>query len=413
MEYDVIVVGGGASGLFLAAHTAAGGKRTLVLEKRERPARKLLITGKGRCNLCNDCDRDAFLQNCIRGGRFLYSAIAAFTPQDTMAYFEGLGVPLVTERGQRVFPASQRAMDVVDALVRAVKDAGAQIRCATVAEVLCEEGRVRGVRTAAGERYYADNIVIATGGMSYPATGSSGDGYRFARALGHTVAPPAPALAPLDTKEPWVRELAGLSLRNVTLSLWDQKKPKKPVFQELGELLFTHTGLSGPLVLTACSLLDPARASDFSVAIDLKPGLDRAALDRRLLRDFEERQNRDFCNALDALLPRSLIPVIVRLSGIPPETKVHSLTRTQREALIGLVKGLTLHIKAPGPLEEAIITRGGVKLSEIAPSTMRSKLAEGLYFTGEVIDADALTGGFNLQIAFSTAYLAAQDILGA
>lgn len=411
MEYDALIVGGGAAGLFCALHAARGGKRVLVLERRERPARKLLITGKGRCNLTNLCDRETFLKNVVRGSRFLYSALSAFPPEDTMACFEGLGVALKVERGQRVFPCSDKAMDVVDALISAVRGAGCRIAVGRAESLIISGGGVLGVQCADGTAYRANAVVVATGGMSYPKTGSTGDGYRLAGQAGHTVSQPAPGLISIDTQESFVRTLAGLSLRNTGLALYDRrKKNRRPVFSDLGEMLFTHAGVSGPMALSASSFIDPQRMDDYELKLDLKPGLTPEMLDKRLLSDFSEARNRDYKNALPHLLPHALTQVLMDLSKIPPGQKVHSITREQRAALGALLKGLALHPSALGPIEEAIITRGGVALKEIDPGTMRSKCTGGLYFIGEVLDADALTGGYNLQIAFSTAVAAARSI---
>ena len=410
--WDVLIVGGGAAGLFCAAQLGqlAPRLRVAVLERRERPARKLLITGKGRCNLCNRCGPEEQLQNIPRGARFLYSAAHTFTAEDTMQFFEERGVPLKVERGNRVFPVSDKARDIVDALAGAAKEAGAQILHGAAASLIIGDGRACGVRTEGGKELSARAVVIATGGASYPATGSTGDGCRLAAGAGHRVEPLRPALAELITKETFVHEMAGLSLRNVALSLVDGKKPKKPVFRELGELLFTHRGISGPLALTASSLLDAARPEDYTVLIDLKPALDMPVLERRVLRDFSEQLNRDFGNALGGLLPHTLIPAVIRCAGIDPHKKVHSITREERAALCRVLKGFSLQIRALGPLEEAIVTRGGVCTAEIDPRTMCSKKVQGLYFIGETLDVDGLTGGFNLQIAFSTAYLAAKTL---
>lgn len=411
MEYDVIVVGGGASGLFCAAHTAAAGLKTLVLEKRERPARKLMITGKGRCNLTNDCPPDVFLQNVVRGGRFLYAAANRWQAADTMGYFEALGVPLKTERGSRVYPVSDSAGDVVDALLNACKRHTVVLRCATAKSLLVAHGRTAGVLDEKGERHFAKRVVLATGGLSYPATGSTGDGYRMAKTVGHTIIPTAPALVSLITREKEGKDAAGLSLRNVTLSLFDKKKPKKPVFCLQGELLFTHTGLSGPLVLSASSFLDASRPADFFLSIDCKPALSPEVLDKRILRDFSLYKNRDFCNALGDLLPRALIDMVVARSGVAPSEKVNAVTRQQRAALCGVIKALRFDVADLGGYDEAVVTRGGVALGEINPSSMQSKILPGLFLVGEMIDADALTGGYNLQLAFSTAYLAAQTMI--
>lgn len=405
--YDALIVGGGAAGLFCAAHLS--GLRVAVLEKRERPARKLLMTGKGRCNLTNDCTRDEFLASVVRGSRFLYSAFSALPPQDVMRFFEEHGVPLKVERGRRVFPVSDSARDIVDALVHAARATGADLLTGEAASLLLEDGAVHGVRLRDGRELRAKATVIATGGMSFPATGSSGDGYRLAGEAGHTIIPPYPALTGLVTA-PAYPQAAGLSLRNVNLTLFDRQKKR---WSETGEVLFTHTGLSGPLALTVSSLIDAARPGDYRIEIDLKPGLDRQALDRRVLRDFAEAPNRDFGKSLGALLPRSLCPIVVDLCGVPPQRKVHEITREQRGALCAVIKALPFTVRELGSFEEAVITRGGVCVKEVEPGTMRSKRAPGLFFAGEVLDVDALTGGYNLQIAFSTAYLAALAIRAA
>ena len=397
---DLVVIGGGAAGLFAAGFAAKGGASVTVLERGTRPARKLLITGKGRCNVTNNCSPEDFLRNVRTNPRFLYGAASAFSPADAMAFFESLGVPLKTERGGRVFPVSDRAADVADALVRFAKASGARLEAsARVTDILAEGGGVRGVRLEDGRELSADAVLVATGGCSYPATGSTGDGWRLAKALGHTVVPARASLVPVRAKEPWCAELMGLSLKNVTLTLRDARG--KAVFSELGEMLFTHFGVSGPLVLSASSYLtgDPG---GFRMEIDLKPALDEGQLDRRLLADFAKYANHDFCNALNDLLPQKLIPVLVAWSEIPPHQKVHDLTREQRRGLVQLLKHLPIAIAGPCPVTDAIVTSGGIKVSEIDPKTMESKLVKGLYFAGELIDVDAYTGGFNLQIAWAT-----------
>lgn len=405
---DLVVIGGGAAGLFAAGFAAKGGASVTVLERGARPARKLLITGKGRCNVTNNCSPEDFLRNVRTNPRFLYGAASAFSPADAMAFFESLGVPLKTERGGRVFPVSDRAADVADALVRFAKASGARLEAsARVTDILAEDGGVRGVRLEDGRELSADAALVATGGCSYPATGSTGDGWRLAKALGHTVVPARASLVPVRAKEPWCAELMGLSLKNVTLTLRDARG--KAVFSELGEMLFTHFGVSGPLVLSASSYLtgDPG---GFRMEIDLKPGLDDRQLDARLLRDFSAAKNRDFANALDQLLPKKLIPVAVRLSGIPPDRKVNAVTREERRAFAALLKALPVTPAGLLPVEAGVVTAGGVAVREIDPRTMESKLVKGLYFAGEVIDVDALTGGYNLQIAWSTALLAAKGV---
>lgn len=408
-SYDVIVIGGGAAGLLCGGFAAKRGLNVLILEKNERLAHKLRITGKGRCNITNNCDDNDFIKAVKTNGRFLYSAIAAFSTKDTMDFFEGLGVPLKTERGNRVFPVSDQAIDVVNALIGFAKKQGAIIRQTGCKEILWQDDKITGVLDAEGNHYDTRSVVLATGGMSYPLTGSTGDGYKMAKKLGHTITEIKPSLIPIVTKESWCAEVMGLSLKNVTFKVTDTTKKNKVVYEELGEMLFTHFGVSGPLVLSASSHMsgDPGK---YGLAIDLKPGLTYKQLDARLLRDFEENLNKDFVNSLGALLPRKLIPIMVKLSGIPEDSKINQITKEQRTAFGELVKGLPLTPKAFRPIEEAIITSGGVAVKEISPQTMESKLVQGLFFAGELIDVDAYTGGYNLQIAFSTAYLAAQSL---
>lgn len=401
-----MIIGGGAAGMLCAGFATRRGLDVTVLDRNARPARKVLITGKGRCNVTNDCSPDDFIRQVRSNPRFLYSAINAFSPADAMALFERLGVPLKTERGNRVFPISDKAMDIVDALIRFAQDAHMRQKERAVA-VLTENGIVTGVKLESGETLAADRVLIATGGVTYPLTGSSGDGYRLAKQLGHTIIPPRASLTAIVTTEPWCAELMGLSLRNVTLSLRDANG--KTVYSELGEMLFTHFGVSGPLVLSASSYMAGA-VNSYRLAIDLKPALSVQQLDARILRDFEEQKNKDFTNALGGLLPRGMIPVMVRLSGIAAETKVHSITKEQRAALVALFKGFPLTPKKLAPIDEAIVTAGGVSIKEINPKTMESKLVNGLFFAGEVLDVDAVTGGYNLQIAYSTAYLAAENL---
>ena len=406
-QFDRIIIGGGAAGMFAAGFAGQRGERVLVLEKRERPARKILVTGKGRCNLTNNCTPQQFIAAVRRNPRFLMSAAYAFPPQQTMAVFEGLGVPLKTERGGRVFPVSDRAMDIADALCEFARRGGVQVVQAAVTGLILENGAVSGARTADGREYRAPLTVLATGGKSYPATGSDGSGYRLAAEAGHTILPPRPSLVPIicENTDKQFQALMGLSLRNVTLTLIE-KKSGKTVYSELGEMLFTHFGISGPLALTASSYME--RPADYRITIDCKPGLAPEQLDARLLRDFSAAPNRAFGNALEALLPRSLIPVVVAKSGIPTDRRVNQLTREERQRLGALLKAFPLTPQALRPIEEAVVTAGGVSVREIDPRTMRSRLAEGLAFAGEVIDVDAVTGGYNLQIAWSTGYLAGQ-----
>ena len=404
METDHLCIGGGPAGIFAALTAAEKGGRCVILEHNKQLGRKLRITGKGRCNLTNNCDRDTLLANIPANGKFLYSALSRCTPQDVMAYFEGLGVPLKTERGNRVFPVSDRAEDIVQALQKAVRMAGIPVIHGDAAQLLLENGRCIGVRTADGREFRAGTTLLATGGLSYPKTGSDGSGYSLAEAAGHTIVPPMPSLIPLVTKEAWCRDAMGLSLRNVTLRLY---RGEKCVFEELGEMLFTHFGVSGPLVLSASALMRKGSPEDYRLEIDLKPGLTPEQLDKRIQRDLTENQNRDMGNILRALLPAKLILPILQLSHIAPDTKANALTKTQRLALRDCIKAVSLHVKAFRPIEEAIITRGGVSVKEVDAKTMASKRCEGLYFAGEILDLDGYTGGFNLQIAWSTAWAAA------
>ena len=407
----IVIVGGGAAGL-LAAYSAAlkYGKSAAitVIEKNERPARKLMITGKGRCNVTNNCGVDTLIANVPKNGKFLFSAFSGFDSGDTMRLFESLGVPLKTERGNRVFPVSDKALDIVDALVGAVKKSGVKLVRGVAVKIIASDGAVIGVKTEDGDIYPADSVILATGGMSYPLTGSTGDGYKMARELSHTVTELKPSLVPLTVHEGFCSRLAGLTLKNVTLSVFEEGK-KKPVFSELGEMLFTHFGISGPLTLSASAHMRKMGKAAYTVYIDLKPALSEDQLDSRILRDFEGEKNKDFANSLDKLLPKSIIPVIIALSGIEPTLKVNQITREMRAALCKVIKALPLHITGFRPIEEAIITGGGISVKEINPSTMESKLVKGLYFAGEIIDADAYTGGFNLQIAFSTGCAAGKN----
>lgn len=405
-QYDVIVVGAGAAGLMCAGTAAQRGRRVLVLEKNKKPARKVMITGKGRCNVTNFCDTQDFLQAVRRNPRFLYSAMGSFSCYEAYGFFEELGVPLKVERGNRVFPESDHAADVVDALVKWVKESGAVIREGEVTELLLEDGRVIGA-ACGREKFYAQSVAVCTGGKSYPVTGSSGDGYGFARAAGHTVTRLSPSLIPIVIKEKYCADMMGLSLKNIVLTV---KEKEKVIFSSLGEMLFTHFGVSGPLVLSASSHMELNRINQYQITLDLKPALDEAKLDARLLRDFDANKNKDFINSLGALLPRKMIPVVVKLSGIAPSTKIHEITREQRAALVALLKSFPLTPVGFRPIEEAIITSGGVEVGQIHPGTMESKLVKGLFFAGEVLDVDAYTGGYNLQVAWSTGHLAGEHV---
>lgn len=402
---NVVIIGGGAAGLMAAVTSADNGNNVTLIEKNARVGRKLMITGKGRCNVCNNCDIDTLINNIPKNAKFLYSAFSMFSPQQLMEFFESRKVPLKTERGNRVFPVSDKAVDIVDALYNAVIKSRAKIINTTAEKLITKENKVIGVKLQNGDILPADSVILATGGMSYPLTGSTGGGYKMAKELGHTVTELKPSLVPLTIHEGFCTRLSGLSLKNVTLSVFEDGK-KKPLFSELGEMLFTHFGISGPLVLSASSHIRYIGKKRYIAFIDLKPALTKEQLDNRILRDFSEEQNKDFANSLDKLLPKSLIPVIVKLSGIPANLKVNQITKEQRVKLCDTIKALPLHITGFRPIEEAIITSGGISVKEITPQTMESKLVGGLYFAGEIIDVDAYTGGFNLQIAFSTGFTA-------
>ena len=405
-----IVIGAGPAGLMAAGVAAGRGCEVVLLERNERPARKLMITGKGRCNITNNCEEIEELIAAVPvNGRFLYSAFSSFMPRDTIAFFESRGVPLKTERGNRVFPVSDKAVDVVDALHGFAVKSGAVIVQGRAKELIVENKAVKGVVTESGEKIDADSVLIATGGISYPATGSTGDGYELARQAGHTIAEPTPSLVPLNAHEGFCSALQGLSLRNIAVKVTDTED-NKLIFSDFGEMLFTHFGVSGPLILSASSHMRAMKSGKYVIAIDLKPALNMEQLDARVLRDFSENTNRNFINALNLLLPKKLVPVIVKLSGIEPGLKTNQITKEQRRRLVSLLKELKVTVTGFRPIDEAIITSGGVKTGEINPKTMESKLVRGLYFAGEVIDIDAYTGGFNLQIAFATGNLAGNMI---
>lgn len=406
MRFDSIVIGGGAAGMMAAVTAARLGKKVAVFEKNDRPGRKLRITGKGRCNVTNFCDTDELMNNIPVNNRFLYSSFSNFSPQDVMDFFENAGVPLKVERGNRVFPVSDKAEDIVAALAGEMKKAGVKVIREEVTGILTDDGVCCGVKTARGD-YNSLTVLVATGGASYPLTGSTGDGYRFAREAGHTVTEIVPSLVPLEITEDFCSELNGLALRNITLTLLDNGKK---VFSELGEMSFTYYGVTGPLVLTASSRIRKMERGRYSLSLDLKPGLTEEKLDRRLQRDFTEMSSSEFRAVLVKLLPSKLIPVIIRRSGISPDMKAGQISKAHRLELVKLLKDFRLHIYSFRPVEEAIVTSGGVSVKEINPKTMESKLVSGLYFAGEVIDADGYTGGFNLQIAFSTGYTAGINI---
>jgi len=403
LNSDIIVVGGGAAGMFAAAACAERGRRVLLVEKNGRLGKKLYITGKGRCNVTNNCTAEEVLRNVPRNGRFLFSAVCGYPPAAMMEQLEKLGCELKTERGNRVFPVSDRSASVIDALHSWMKQGKVRTEQAAVTELLTENGEIIGVRTEKGD-FFARKVILCTGGCSYPLTGSDGSGYGLASALGHTVIEPVGSLVPLVEDGGFCARMQGLSLRNVRVRLLNQKN--KVAYEDFGELLFTHFGLSGPTVLSASA--HRKKGDTYRLEIDLKPALDEQKLDARILRDFEENQNRDLENTLGALLPRSMIPVVLEMAEVDGRTKCNSVTKPQRRALLETMKHFTVKIYGPRPVEEAIVTSGGIKVSEIDPKTMESKLISGLYFAGEIIDVDAYTGGFNLQIAWSTANAAAK-----
>ena len=407
---DVLVIGGGAAGMMGALFAAREGAKVTLLEKNEKLGKKIYITGKGRCNLTNTADEEQFLKNVVRNPRFLYAALSALSNRDVMALFEKLGVPLKEERGGRVFPVSDHASDVTRALERELSRLGVTVRLnACVSRLLCEDGRAAGAELTAGEVIQARSVLVATGGLSYPSTGSTGDGWRFAQEMGLATRPGLPALVPIETEETWPYALSGLSLKNVALRA--RGKGKRPLFDEMGEMLFTHFGISGPLALSLSSVL-PEEPVGARLEIDLKPALSPDMLDRRLLRDFQENPNKRLLSILEGLEPRSLAEALASLlaaEGLSPGTPVHSITQAQRKAIASLVKAVPLTVKGLRGFQEAIITRGGVSVKELSPSTLAAKGVEGLYFAGETVDLDALTGGYNLQVAFSTGALAGQS----
>lgn len=402
IKHKIAVIGGGAAGLMAAGMAARAGAQVELFEKNEKVGRKLYITGKGRCNVCNDCDLQTVLANVPCNPRFLYSALDTFGPFQVKAFFEAQGVPLKTERGGRVFPVSDKAADIIDALYRFARHEGVAFIHQAVSEIAVRDEQITGIRT--GEGFFAaDRVIVATGGASYPATGSTGDGYRFAKSLGHTVVPARPSLVPLVEAGGLGRQMMGLSLKNVTVTVFEDHKK---IYQDFGEMLFTHFGVSGPLILSASAHMRHFGSKQYDISIDLKPALNEKTLDRRLLSDFEKHKNNDFINALGELLPRKMIPVIIQCAGIDPRCKVHSVTKEQRRKLLSLLKAFPIEIAGARPLSEAIVTTGGVSVREISPKTMESKKTGNLYFAGEVLDVDGYTGGFNLQIAWSTGYLA-------
>lgn len=407
---NVVIVGGGAAGMMAAISAAGAGHRVTIYEKNEKLGKKIFITGKGRCNITNACDTEELFQNVIHNPKFLYSSFYAFTNFDMMDFMEQNGCPIKTERGNRVFPVSDHSSDVIRALSMKLRDLGVEV-CLheEVEKVLSEDGHATGILLKKGRRRVeADAVVVATGGLSYPTTGSTGDGYRFAKDLGHKVTDLSPGLVPFVVLEPVVKELQGLSLRNINVRIL---KEKKVLYEEFGEMLFTHFGVSGPVLLSASSYVaDKLKKEPLTLSIDLKPALSAEQLDARILRDFEEMKNKQFKNALVHLLPAKMVPVIVDRSGIDPDKKVNEITREERHEIVAAVKDFRVTLTGLRDYKEAIITQGGVSVKEVNPSTMESKLVKGLYFAGEVLDLDAVTGGFNLQIAWSTGYLAGSSI---
>lgn len=405
---QAVIIGGGAAGLMAAAVCAARGKETVVVEKMPVCAKKVSITGKGRCNVTNACfELSDLISNVPRNPRFLYSAFSSFMPYDTMSFFEELGVPLKIERGNRVFPQSDNAKDISSALVRNAKKCRVKFIHSAAKSFKTENGIIKAVVLSDGSEIECESVALCTGGKSYPATGSTGDGYALAKSVGHTVTKISPALVSLKSEDSFVPELQGLSLRNISIKL---NKNNKTIYSDFGEMLFTHYGLSGPVILSASSHIDDPENGDYSVVIDLKPALDYDTLDKRIQRDFDEFKNKDVINSLSKLLPRKLIPVIIELWGIAQHKKVNEITREERRALVHLLKNLEVGVSGFYTLDSAIITRGGINVKEIDPKTMRSKIVDNLFFAGEIIDVDAYTGGFNLQIAFSTGRLCGENM---
>lgn len=405
-ETELVVIGGGAAGMMCAYQAAARGVSVILLDPNRTLGRKVRITGKGRCNVTNNCDTKEFMRNIPGDGRFLYSALSRFSPTDTIAFFENNGVPLKTERGNRVFPVSDNANDIADCMAKLCRNSGVRVLRSHAKRIETENGAVTGVVTE-NEFISCRAAAVCTGGLSYPLTGSDGAGYRFAEELGHTVNTCRPSLVPLESDDDYCAEMQGFALKNVTLYAYEDDKL---IYSELGEMLFTHFGVSGPLVLSASAHMRRFGTAKYRLAIDLKPALDEKKLDARILRDFEKYANREFKNALGDLAGRTMIPVLVRLSGIPEDTKVNMITREQRQKLVKLFKAFPVSVSGTRPIDEAIVTAGGVDTKEINPRTMESKLISGLYFAGEVLDLDGYTGGFNLQIAWSTGFVAGNAI---
>ncbi len=407
---DLIVIGGGAAGLMAAGTAAERGLSVTLIERNDKLARKVAITGKGRCNVTNSCPLlNELISNVPVNGRFLYGAFSRFGTDDTIDFFEGLGVPLKIERGNRVFPVSDRALDIVDALNKFITVNGVKRKQGRVTELIIENGAVKGCVTEDGKKYFADNVLIATGGLSYPATGSTGDGYTLAKQAGHTVTDLKPSLVPLECHEGWCTDAQGLSLRNVEIRVEDTKTYKE-VYKDFGEMIFTHYGVWGPMILSSSSHMRNMEKGRYVIHIDFKPALTYEQLDKRLQRDLLECSNKNLYNTLALMLPRKMIPIVVKLSGLNGNIKSNQVTKEMRSELVDLLKDIRLTVTDFRPIEEAIVTSGGISISEIDPKTMKSKIVEGLYFAGEVIDVDAYTGGFNLQIAFSTGNLVGNSV---
>lgn len=403
----VIVAGGGAAGMMAAIQAARAGKQILLLEKNEKLGKKLFITGKGRCNVTNDCDVEELFSKVVSNHRFLYSSFYSFTNQDTIDFFEDLGLSLKRERGDRIFPVSDHSSDVIRALSREMDRLGVEVRLNTeISSIIIEDGQVKGVKIKGEKAEMADSVIVATGGFSYQSTGSTGDGYKWAKDAGHKITELSPSLVPVHIKEDYCPRMMGLSLRNTGFKAM---AGKKKIYEEQGELLFTHFGISGPVVLSFSAYAKKYLDKDLKVILDLKPAMTKEQLDARILRDFKEKINKQYKNSLDDLLPKKMIPIIIEASAISPEKKVNEITKEERARLVSLLKEFTLTVTGLGNFKEAIITKGGVAVKEVDPGTMESKLVKGLFFAGEVLDLDALTGGYNLQIAWSTAYLAGQN----
>lgn len=406
MSKKVIVIGAGAAGTMAAGVAAENGTNVLLLERNEKIARKVMITGKGRCNVTNNVDDvQSFIQNIPGNGRFLYSAFLSFDNRDVMDFFEDYGVELKVERGNRVFPVSDKAVDIVDALNRYIADSGVKRKTERVTDLIVENGKIKGVETESGNTYYSDSVIIATGGLSYPRTGSSGDGYKLAKSVGHTVTELKPSLSALVCREGLCSECMGLSLKNVAIKVYDTKK-KKEIYDDFGEMLFTHFGVSGPMILSASAHMRDMEKGRYEIYLDLKPALSHEKLDARILRDFADNSNKSISNVLALLLPKSLISPVLKSAQIKQSEKINQITKEMRKMLVDTIKSIKLTVMDFNDISEAIVTAGGIKVSEINPKTMESKICKGLYFAGEVIDCDGYTGGFNLQIAFSTGHLA-------